>query len=262
MIYSLLLSLCLAAPQFDTDVYLWTEYVNSPSLQPPVSASSFLHGQSASKTASGLTEGITFCWKRTLNRPYSFKKPCPEGSDVLHGFGVCYPKCPVEYDGFGPGKGACLSETNSKGICRVIGRMIHNYKILQNNTKPLNNTDTIKYDSTIHNMPTNPLQYAISTANNLLIPVCWSKCPLELSYSCGGSCTKSADDCTSSLFTQVSVVAEVVYNVASAVTGQAMLPISKFTTTTTKTQLVKELKTMVTDQKFAQDLGEEVPYER
>jgi hypothetical protein len=148
-----------------------------PKIATPISATSFLNSLSPETEYSpDVPLDITFCWKKTLTRPFTLKKPCPEGSDVQKGFGLCYPTCPPSTVGFGP--------------------------------------------------------------------ACWSQCPPSLPFSCGGSCTKTSNDCVSSLFTQISSITEIAYNIAAVLrpNGQMTLkPLKQFTNAATQTLVRKQL---------------------
>jgi hypothetical protein len=169
------------APSFQMEPVQFTTPVFpkiDPKIETPVSATSFLNSLPQIRTESSpdVPADVTFCWKKTLTRPFSLQKPCPEGSDVQKGFGICYPPCPPSTVGFGP--------------------------------------------------------------------VCWSQCPPSLPFSCGGSCTRTSNDCVSSIFTQFSSVSEVVYNLAAVLrpNGQMTLkPLKQFTNAATQSLVRKKL---------------------
>ena len=164
-------------------------------IETPISATDFLNSLPPSFPSTARSDfhpNTTFCWKRTSTRPFSLLKPCPVGSDIPKGFGICYPPCPKNMFGFGPS--------------------------------------------------------------------CWSKCPVSLGYSCGGSCTRTKSECMSSLFTQISSVSEVVYNLASVIfpgNGMTVKPLKRFTNTVTE-NLVRSALTRLLAPKLGQNTGDVV----
>jgi hypothetical protein len=152
----------------------------NPNISTPVSATAYLNSLPPSLPTSRsdlISPNTTFCWKRTTLRPFSLHKPCPPGSDIPKGFGICYPPCPNSMFGFGPS--------------------------------------------------------------------CWSTCPPSLPFSCGGSCTKTIPDCMSSIFTQISTITEVVYNLAAVMAPKGgpmtMKPLKQFTNAATQSAVRKQL---------------------